>query len=134
MTSDSTRRRFATLSAAGLSISKNPRYSRSMFRQIPTFRTSSPWRLLLGVLCIALVLLNGTLSVTHSHPDGVPHTDCGLCTTAHLIVQAGKAVTQVTVALVFIRRALVAIPSSIPDTVSDFALFTRPPPVDSSLA
>ena len=105
-----------------------------MFRQISTARTNSPWRLLLGVLCIALVLLIGTLSVTHSHPDGAVHMDCGLCTTAHLTVQAGKAFMQVAVALVFVRLALVSVSSHIPAAVSDFALFTRSPPVDSSLA
>ena len=42
---------------------------------------------ILGILCIALVLATGILSVTHSHPSGQPDHDCALCFTAHQVIQ-----------------------------------------------
>ena len=86
------------------------------------------------MLCVALVLLSGTLSVAHSHFDNVSHPDCSLCVVAHVTAKAAKVIAQVAVALVFIRVTAVVAASSEHLRLSDFALFTRPPPVSSSLA
>jgi hypothetical protein len=41
----------------------------------------------LGIVCIALVLICGTVQVAHNHPTGQPNHDCSLCTTAHHVIQ-----------------------------------------------
>ena len=51
------------------------------------------WVSILGILCIALVLTTGILSVTHSHPSGQIDHDCALCFTAHQVVQISVFVT-----------------------------------------
>jgi hypothetical protein len=105
-----------------------------MIAQNTNPRRRSPWRLLLGILCITLVVVGGFVSVTHSHPDGVPGSDCGLCSTAHLAVKAGQSITQIPVKLLFIRVNAAVVLTRPRALLSDFALFTRPPPADSSLA
>ena len=47
----------------------------------------------IGIVCVALVLLTGVLQVTHSHPDGQTEHDCSLCVTAHQAVQIAIVVT-----------------------------------------
>jgi hypothetical protein len=90
------------------------------------------WKRLVGILCVFLVLLGGTLEATHSHPsDRIDH-DCPLCVAAHSAAQITVFEIQPeTVRLVdFIvdptplpRRRFVAL-----------ALYIRPPPVDSAFA
>jgi hypothetical protein len=90
----------------------------------------SPWRVLLGVLCISLVMLGGILSVTHSHSHSeVSHQDCGLCVTAHMAVQVAVSVTHVFVSEVF-TRIEASQPLASHDFTPQFALFSRPPPAD----
>jgi hypothetical protein len=93
------------------------------------------WRLLLCLLCISLVVACGTIQVVHVHPRGdISHADCALCATAHLSVQlAETSVTLHHVAPVISAvEQFVAPPPA--QTISTFALFTRPPPVDLVLA
>ena len=100
-----------------------------------TIRPSRPsWKLLLAVLCVALILLGGILSVTHDHPNGVPRNDCALCSTAHLAVKAGQSVTQVPVKFWFVGVETAVVVTRPRTLLLHFALFTRPPPADSSLA
>ena len=90
-----------------------------------------PWRLILGLLCVALVVLAGTLAVAHGHEDAtVSHADCGLCAPAHVTIQLAVAVALIPVAQVF-TRVEASIPPDRSRTLSRFALFTRPPPVDT---
>ncbi len=98
-------------------------------------KVQSSWRLLLALLCISLVVAFGTIQAVHVHPQGdLSHSDCALCITAHLGVQVAETpVTLHHVAPVVSRvEALVA--PSLTQTLSTFALFTRPPPADSVLA
>jgi hypothetical protein len=91
----------------------------------------SPWKLLLALLCIALVIACGTIQAIHVHPDGdLSHADCPLCATAHVTVQVDRPPVTLHVAPVvsLVEAFLPAIPSR---TLSNFALFTRPPPVDT---
>jgi hypothetical protein len=53
------------------------------------------WIAVLGVLCIALVLVTGILQVTHAHADGQIDHDCSLCFTAHQAVQIAVVVTVI---------------------------------------
>lgn len=90
----------------------------------------SSWRLLLALLCISLVLACGTIQAVHVHPEGdISHTDCPLCTTAHLTVQ----VVQQPITL-FVAPVLSVVEAFNPLTTTrslcTFALFTRPPPAD----
>jgi len=86
------------------------------------------------MLCVALVLLSGTLSVTHSHEHSLDtHGTCGLCATAHAVAQVAESPAQVLVNLVFIEIEA-ATPVARPQTVPHFALFCRPPPVSVHLS
>lgn len=91
----------------------------------------SSWRLILALLCISLVVACGTIQVAHFHPQGdISHSDCALCTTAHLGVQvADGPVTLLHIAPVvsFVETFVAPTPTQ---NLSTFALFTRPPPVD----
>lgn len=101
-----------------------------MLANFTTARKRAPWRLLVGVLCIALLMVGGVLSATHSHSHGeVSHQDCGLCVTAHMAVQVAVSVTAVQVTTVFSRVEAVR-PVSAHDFTPQFALFCRPPPAD----
>lgn len=51
------------------------------------------WVTLLGIVCIALVLLSGILHVAHTHANGQFDRDCSLCMTAHQAVQIVVAAT-----------------------------------------
>src|SRR5271156_7208275 len=98
-------------------------------------KVQSPWRLLLALLCISLVVVCGTIQVVHVHPQGdISHSDCALCVTAHLGVQAADGpVTLLHIAPVisFVETFVAPTPTQ---NLSTFALFTRPPPVDFVLA
>jgi len=72
-----------------------------MIRRYPKLQDRSTWRLLLGLLCLALVIVGSTVQVAHTHPGGdragaaagssgrhpgkqlrpeaSPHGDLGLC-------------------------------------------------------
>jgi hypothetical protein len=90
----------------------------------------SPWRVLLGVLCISLVLLGGIVSVTHNHAhEDASHQDCGLCVTAHMAIQVAVSVTPVFVDHVF-SRVEASSPVASHQIIPQFALFSRPPPAD----
>jgi hypothetical protein len=97
-------------------------------------RAGSPWRLLLGILCIGLILLGGTISVAHSHSDGdVSHADCALCVAVHITVHSAATPTITPVANVF-ATVHIALPPVRPDTLASFALYTRPPPANANLS
>ena len=93
------------------------------------------WRLLVSLLCISLVIACGTIQAVHIHPQGdISHSDCALCATAHVSVQLAEThVTLHHVAPVLSSVEAFVAPTLI-QTLSTFALFTRPPPVDSVLA
>ena len=89
----------------------------------------------LAVLSIALMLLLSLVSVTHAHGGSadVNHADCGLCATAHVVVQVAVA----PLVLAAPERTAAQLPRrtvarSI--TLARSALLIRPPPVVESLA
>lgn len=85
------------------------------------------------MLCVALVLLGGTLSVAHSHPDGIVHSDCGFCTAAHSVVPATMPAVHLPVTQVFttVPATILSVPSR---RLFTFALFVRPPPAHAYLS
>lgn len=99
-----------------------------MLGKITTSPRRSPWRILLGVVCIALIMVGGVVAATHTHSQHeINHQDCGLCVTAHMAVQIAVTVSQVCVAQVY-TRVEASRPVSFHDFIPQFALFCRPPP------
>jgi len=117
-----------------LSIFEGRQYTRVMHRRQQMDARAKRWRLILGLLCIALVIFGVTVSLAHGHEqDNVSHADCGLCAAAHVAVQLAAAPALVPVAQVF-TRVETYIPEARPRTLSRFALFTRPPPAKAYLS
>jgi hypothetical protein len=97
-------------------------------------RRDSPWRLLLVFFCIALIVFGGTISVAHSHPKGdISHADCALCVAAHVTIHSTEAPAVIPVVHVF-ATVHVAFPPARPETLTSFALYTRPPPANAHLS
>lgn len=94
----------------------------------------SPWKSFLGVLCMALVLIGGTLSVTHNHAHAVDeHGTCGLCVSAHMAVDLTAPAPQIVLIQVFTDLES-ATPVARPQSAPHFALFSRPPPAATHLS
>jgi hypothetical protein len=94
----------------------------------------SPWKSFLGALCMALVLISGTLSVTHSHAHAVDeHGTCGLCVSAHMAVDLTAPAPQIVLVQVFTELEPPT-PVARPQSAPHFALFSRPPPASASIA
>jgi len=93
-----------------------------------------PWRILLAVVCILLVVVAGVVQVAHTHTDGAAtHADCGLCAAAHISVQVAYA--PASAPPVSVVTAVESIPAAVlPPAISTFALFTRPPPAGTPAA
>lgn len=92
------------------------------------------WKLLVGLLCVALVVLSGTISATHTHGRDLSlHDDCGLCVAAHATVQLVSQPALPTLTRVF-TRIEAARPIRRPSFTLAFSLFTRPPPVHALLS
>jgi hypothetical protein len=91
-------------------------------------KSISRWSLVVGLLCVLLVVLAGTLNVAHGHDrDSVDHADCGLCAAAHVSVQIAATTALVSAPLVK-TRVEAFVPEARPRNLARFALFTRPPP------
>ena len=79
-----------------------------------------------GVLCVALVCVMGTIQAAHSHPESstTSHHTCTICATAHVVN------TQTVAFAPVLAAASVAIPVSdvSPIVRPTIAQFIRPPP------
>jgi hypothetical protein len=101
-----------------------------MLGKYTSSRIQAPWRVLLCVLCISLLVVGGVVAASHSHSQSeVSHQDCGLCVSAHMAIQVAVTVTQVCVAQVF-TRVETSSPVVSQQFTPEFALFSRPPPAD----
>jgi len=96
-------------------------------------RVPLSWISILGIVCIALVLLTGILQVTHSHPNGQPDHDCSLCVTAHHVVQVVALVT-LAISSHAIARFVADSFSPLPRQRFVLKLVNRPPPVPAVFA
>jgi hypothetical protein len=103
--------------------------------RIMTARRGVPlsWISILGMVCIALVLLTGVLQVTHTHPNGQPDHDCSLCVSAHHVAQVMVVVTLVTASHTVARYVANGFTPP-PRQRFVLKLANRPPPVPSDLA
>jgi len=82
----------------------------------------------LGILCIALVLLTGVLHVAHFHPNAQNDPGCAQCVTAHQAVQ----VAAIIVVLLCSQRVVHRIAERVepaPRQRFVLKLANRPPPV-----
>jgi len=95
--------------------------------------TALSWISLLGILCVALVLLTGVLQVTHVHANGQPDHDCSLCVTAHHVAQVVVVVALALTAQLVARYAAEDF-NPLPRQRFVLKLRNRPPPVPSDLA
>lgn len=98
----------------------------------PKSTSPNAWRLL-AYLCIVLVLVLGVVQAAHSHPDRVFHADCTLCATAHVAVHPTAPPIVLDVTHVEALVEALVLPTRQANVVT-FALFTRPPPANASLA
>jgi hypothetical protein len=100
-----------------------------MGEKLSSARAEAPWRILLALLCILLVVVLGSVQVAHTHADGnETHADCALCAAAHITVHPIHAPAPAPTT--FIVATLEPLtPSILPCALATFALFTRPPPV-----
>jgi hypothetical protein len=112
----------------------DPGYSLNIMRFVTAERgTRLSWVSVLGMVCVALVLMTGVLQVTHSHPSGQADHDCSLCVTAHHVAQVVVAVTLA----VSSRPVARFVPESftpVPRQRFVLKLANRPPPVPPAFA
>jgi len=109
-------------------------YTLSVLNSKPNTVLLSPWKSFLGVLCIVLVLVSGTLSVTHSHAKAVDeHGTCGLCVSAHMTAHLAAPAPQLVLTQVFIELEPTS-PVARVHAAPHFALFSRPPPASTQRA
>jgi hypothetical protein len=85
----------------------------------------------LGVFCIALVLMSGMVQAAHMHAGGAADHDCALCVAAHHVAHAAAPITfdcvSLSVAAVAPARTLRR-----PRRAVFFRLVSRPPPSGSA--
>ncbi len=88
---------------------------------------------LVGIVCVALVMMIGVVQAAHSHPSGHIDPDCALCVTAHQAVQV--------VALITLDISSQPVEHLSPEPVLQlpprsffFRLDCRPPPAESIFA
>lgn len=96
-------------------------------------RARSSWACLLGIVCIALVLMIGVVQVAHSHPSGHIDPDCALCITAHQAVQAVALIT-LHISSQPVEHVWPAPAQQLPRRSFFFRLDCRPPPAESAFA
>jgi hypothetical protein len=117
-----------------LRVTTDPGYSLNNMRFVAAGRgTRISWVSVLGMVCVALVLMTGVLQVTHSHPSGQPDHDCSLCLTAHHVAQAVVVVTLAVPS----RQVARFVPESftpVPRQRFVLKLAIRPPPVPPAFA
>lgn len=82
-----------------------------------------------AVLCIVLLLLGAAVQSAHMHPDGMTHSDCALCATAH------AAVSIAAFLALFLVLEVVPTPAARRRETFEhrevpFALSNRPPPAE----
>jgi hypothetical protein len=96
-------------------------------------------RNLVGILCIALVLLAGGINLLHTHAgngaaDNLANDPaCSLCTLTHTVALPG-AVVQGPVSVESVTFAPPPILTAAPARFFSFSLYVRPPPVETPLS
>lgn len=104
-----------------------------MLRRASGSRSQFSVAALLGIFCVALILMAGMIQVAHTHPSGQPDHDCSLCSTAHNVIQV------VALAILDVSSQPVASIAQepardLPITTFFFKLSCRPPPAAPAFA
>ena len=104
---------------------------------MPKLRSRLNWQFtplaLVGMICIALVVMMGMVQVAHSHPSGQPDHDCALCVSAHQVIQIVATVTLLVSSVAIV--SLVSEPArGLPAPTFFFRLACRPPPAAPAFA
>jgi hypothetical protein len=86
------------------------------------------WVTILGIVCIALVLLTGVVHAAHFHANGQIDQDCALCVTAHQAVQIAALVVVILSSQRVVQR-VVERRAPTPRQRFVLKLANRPPPV-----
>jgi len=86
------------------------------------------WVSILGILCIALILLTGIVHVAHFHAQGIKDPDCALCVTAHQAVQVAAVVVVILRSQPVVQRIAERVEPA-PRQRFVLKLANRPPPV-----
>lgn len=102
---------------------------KSMRTGIP--RAVSRYRVIFGMVCIALVLMSGMAQAAHFHATAQADHDCALCVAAHSVAQAAP---PVALHLVSVQVAALAPARTLhmPRRAVFFRLISRPPPSNST--
>ncbi len=90
------------------------------------------WASVLGIVCIALVLMSGVVQSAHFHASGAPDHDCTLCMAAHHVARMAAPVI-LNVSSVAIGEVTAASTIVRPRDPIFFRLSSRPPPSGSAL-
>jgi hypothetical protein len=96
-------------------------------------RARSSWIALIGMVCVALVLMVGIVQVVHSHPSGHPDPDCALCVTAHQAIQVVALIT-LDISSQPVEHVSPEPDIQLPSRSFFFRLDCRPPPAESASA
>jgi hypothetical protein len=96
-------------------------------------RARSTWIAVVGVVCVALVLMIGVVQVVHSHPNGHIDPDCALCITAHQAVQVVALIT-LDISSQPVEHVSPEPTLELPRRSFFFRLDCRPPPAESASA
>lgn len=94
------------------------------------------WRslvVLVGIVCVALLLLTGILQAAHFHANGQIDHDCSLCIAAHNAVQIVLAVTLVLSSRPVVHRVVDRF-APLPRQRFVVKLANRPPPAGPAFA
>jgi hypothetical protein len=87
----------------------------------------------LGVLCIALVLMSGMVQAAHFHASGETDHDCALCVAAHQVAHATQLIT-LDISSLPVAPLTAACSIVRPRRAVFFRFFSRPPPSGFALA
>jgi hypothetical protein len=104
-----------------------------MLRRASVSRPQFSVATLLGIICIALVLMSGVVQVVHSHPTGQPDHDCSLCTSAHHVIQVVALVT-LELSILPVTPVVSEPPRVLTAPALFFKLASRPPPAVPAFA
>lgn len=89
---------------------------------------------LVGMVCVALVLLTSIIRVTHHHKNDRIDPDCALCMTAHTVAQVVVVVAITITSRPVERYVAETYCAPLPRQRFVLKLANRPPPADSSLS
>lgn len=88
---------------------------------------------LVGIVCVALLLVSGVVQATHFHENGQIDHDCSLCISAHNAIQIVFAVSLVLLSLRVVHGVAERF-APIPRQRFVLKLANRPPPEEPAFA